>query len=112
MAAGPAHRQYWVYILASKPSGTLYIGVTHSIKRRIWEHKTGMISGFTKQYGVKTLVSFEAHRDVSGAIQREKEIKGWLRKRKIDLIQQENLLWRDLASDWYQLPMDSSLRSE
>ncbi len=112
MASSPAHRRYWVYILASRPNGTLYIGVTNSIKRRVWEHKTGMISGFTKQYGVKTLVYFETHRDVTEAIRREKEIKGWLRAKETELIRQENPLWQDLASDWYQLPMDSSLRSE
>jgi putative endonuclease len=112
MAASSAHRRYWVYILASKPSGTLYVGVTNSLKRRIWEHKNGLIPGFTKQYGIKTLVHFEAYRNVSDAIQREKELKGWLRARKIDLIRQENPLWQDLAVDWHQLPMDSSLRSE
>ncbi len=112
MAASPAHRRYWVYILASKPSGTLYIGVTNSLKRRIWEHKTGAIAGFTKQYSVKTLVYLESHRNVTDAIQREKALKGWLRARKVDLIRQENPLWQDLAADWYQLPMDSSLRSE
>jgi len=112
MAASPAHRSYWVYMLASKPGGTLYLGATNSLKRRIWEHKSGMISGFTKQYGVKTLVYFEEHRDVTAAIAREKELKGWLRARKAELIRQTNPLWQDLASDWYQLPMDSSLRSE
>jgi putative endonuclease len=112
MTASPAHRRYWVYILASKPSGTLYIGVTNSLKRRIWEHKSGVISGFTKQYGIKSLVYFEHYRSVADAIQREKELKGWLRARKVALVRQENPLWQDLAADWYQLPMDSSLRSE
>jgi putative endonuclease len=112
MASGFKTHRYWVYILASKPNGTLYIGVTNSLQRRIWEHKNGMISGFTKQYGLKTLVYFEEFRDVTRAIAREKELKGWLRTRKIELIRQDNPLWHDLAADWYQLPMDSSLRSE
>ena len=112
MAASSPHHQYWVYILASKPNGTLYIGVTNSLQRRLWEHKNGMIPGFTKQYGVKTLVYFEAHRDINDAIQREKELKGWLRAKKTELIRQKNPLWRDLAADWNQPLMDSSLRSE
>jgi putative endonuclease len=112
MAASPHHHRYWVYILANKPNGTLYIGVTNSIERRVWEHKNGMIPGFTKQYGVKTLVYFEAQRDINDAIQREKEPKGWLRAKKTGLIRLNNPLWRDLAEDWNQLLMDSSLRSE
>jgi putative endonuclease len=112
MAASSTHHRYWVYILASKPSGTLYIGVTNSLKRRIWEHKNGLVAGFTKQYGIKTLVYFETYRNVADAIGREKELKGWLRVRKVDLIRKENPLWQDLAADWYQLPMDSSLRSK
>jgi putative endonuclease len=106
------HLSYWVYILASKPHGTLYIGVTNSLERRTWQHKTAMIEGFTKRYGVKRLVHFEEFRDVSNAIAREKQIKGWLRPKKVALIQKENPLGKDLAEEWYHVPVDSSLRSE
>ncbi|MSU66926.1 MAG: GIY-YIG nuclease family protein [Opitutus sp.] len=106
------YRAYWVYILASKPHGTLYIGVTNSLERRVWQHKSKTIAGFTKQYGVGRLVYFEEFRDVSNAIAREKQLKGWLRVRKIELIQRENPLWKDLAENWYHPQLDSSLRSE
>ena len=104
----PIHRSYWVYILASKPHGTLYIGVTNSLERRMWQHKSGEIEGFTKQYGVNRLVYFEEFRDVSNAIARESALKGLLRAKKIALIQQENPLWRDLAEEWSQPQLDSS----
>jgi len=112
MPATKRRHRYWVYIVASKPNGTIYTGVTNSLQRRIWEHKRGLIPGFTKQYGVKTLVYFEEHRDINQAIAREKELKSWLRIRKTALIREQNPLWQDLAADWYQVPMDSSLRSE
>jgi len=96
-----AHRhRYWVYILANTPSGTLYVGVTSSLRRRVWEHKTGAYPGFTKQYDLKLLVHFEEFRDVRAAINREKEIKGWVRKRKIALFRETNPFWQDLAADW------------
>jgi putative endonuclease len=112
MTACTAHRSYWVYVLTNKPNGTLYVGVTNAIERRIWEHKTGAIAGFTKQYGLKRLVYFEEHRDIRKAIGREKEIKGWLRVKKTALIRQDNPLWKDLAENWNHVQMDSSLRSE
>jgi len=105
-------RAFWVYILASKPHGTLYIGVTNSLERRVWQHKTKSMEGFSKRYGVTRLVSFEEFRDVSNAISREKELKGWLRAKKIALIENTNPLWQDLAEGWYHLQLDSSLRSE
>ena len=74
----------------------------------MWEHKSGLIPGFTKQYGLKSLVCFEEHRDINQAIAREKELKGWLRIRKTALIREQNPLWSDLAADWYNTPMDSS----
>jgi putative endonuclease len=77
---------YWVYILASKPGGTLYTGVTNNLVRRAFEHRQGLVRGFTKRYGVKTLVYFEQHDTASVAIQREKNIKHWSREWKIDLI--------------------------
>ena len=111
MTAHSAHRRYWVYALTNKPNGTLYVGVTNSIERRMWEHKTGAVTGFTKQYGLKRLVYFEEYRDVTEAISREKEIKGWLRVKKAALIRKDNPLWRDLAEDWHHVQMDPSLRS-
>ncbi|MEH2474028.1 putative endonuclease [Nitrobacteraceae bacterium AZCC 2161] len=90
---------YWVYILASKPGGTLYVGVTNNLVRRVFEHREGQVAGFTKKYGVKRLVYFEAHDTVIAAIQREKNIKHWSREWKIDLIVSINPEWRDLYDD-------------
>jgi putative endonuclease len=108
----PAHKSYWVYILTNKPHGTLYIGVTNSLERRIWQHKTKAFEGFTKRYGLNRLVYFEEFRDVTDAIAREKEVKGWLRRKKLDLIHKGNPLWRDLSQEWFGAQVDSSLRSE
>ena len=91
---------YWVYIVTNHPHGTLYIGVTNDPRRRIWEHRTGALPGFTRQYGLKRLVFLEEHREISAAIAREKQFKGWLRRKKIDLIQAANPLWRDLSEGW------------
>ena len=85
-----------VYILASKPNGTLYTGVTVDLVKRIWEHKNSAVAGFTSKYGVHTLVYYELHGDMAHAIQREKQIKRWRRKWKIELIQSENPRWKDL----------------
>ena len=85
-----------VYILASKRNGTLYVGVTSEPIRRVWEHKSGEIEGFTKQYGVKLLVYLEVHATMSEAILREKQIKKWRRAWKIALIQRDNPKWHDL----------------
>lgn len=87
---------YFVYILASKRNGTLYTGVTNDLSRRIWEHRNGYVSGFTKKYGVRTLVWFEHHTDINAAISREKRIKRWRRNWKLDLIENENANWADL----------------
>ena len=81
------HRTYWVYILANQPHGTLYIGVTNSLRRRVWEHRSGSIQGFTRRYGLKTLVFFEEYRDITNAITRETTLKGWRRSRKVELIE-------------------------
>jgi len=93
--------QYYVYILTNKHNGTLYIGMTNSLERRILEHKEGTIKGFTKKYGLKTLVYFERHQNVNDAINREKRLKKWKRQWKIDLIEKDNPHWSDLANDWY-----------
>ena len=87
---------YWVYILASKPGGTLYVGVTNNLVRRVYEHREGLAEGFTRRYGIKTLVYFEAHETIAAALQREKNIKHWSREWKIDLIVAGNPDWRDL----------------
>jgi putative endonuclease len=88
-------------MLASRPHGTLYIGVTNSLQRRVWQHRTGKVDGFTRRYAVNLLVYFEEFRDIGNAIARETQLKGWLREKKIALIRKENPLWHDLASDWY-----------
>jgi putative endonuclease len=89
-------RSYWVYILASRPRGTLYVGMTNDLVRRIYEHREGLAEGFTKEHGVKMLVYYEQHATAISAIQREKNIKHWSRKWKIDLIRSMNPGWRDL----------------
>ena len=90
-------KTYYVYILASKRNGTLYIGVTNDLKRRIYEHKNNLIKGFTEKYNIHNLVYYEETNDVSVAIKREKQIKSWSRKKKISLIEKENPVWRDIA---------------
>lgn len=103
-------RQYYVYIMSNK-SRTLYTGVTNNLERRVYEHKQRLTPGFTSKYNITSLVYFEVTQDVHSAIVREKQIKGWLRARKISLIETANPEWQDLSSEWY-LDRDSSLRSE
>ena len=90
-------KTYYVYILASKRNGTLYIGVTNDLVRRIWEHKQGMVPGFTGKYGVKLLVYYEIFNDINAAIAREKRLKKYKREWKMNLIQRHNVEWRDLS---------------
>lgn len=85
-----------IYFLASQRNGTLYIGVTSNLVKRIWEHKEGVVEGFTKDHGCHILVYFEQHMEMSAAIQREKQMKKWNRAWKIALIEKENPGWRDL----------------
>jgi putative endonuclease len=87
---------YYVYILASRRNGTLYIGVTNDLIRRVWEHREGMIDGFTKKYGVKMLVHFECFEEIDSAIDREKRLKQWNRNWKLELIEERNPEWLDL----------------
>jgi putative endonuclease len=94
-----SERTYWVYILASSRNGTLYVGVTNNLSRRVWEHREGTADGFTKRYDVKRLVYYEAYPDIRNAIQREKNIKKWPRHRKLALIEAENREWRDLYEE-------------
>jgi putative endonuclease len=88
---------YYVYILASRRHGTLYIGVTNSLQKRLTEHRNGDGSSFVKAYGVHRLVYVEAYERPDEAIAREKQLKRWKRDRKIELIERENLEWRDLS---------------
>ena len=90
---------YCVYILASGPGGTLCVGVTNDLVRRVYEHREGLADGFTKRYSVKTLVYFESHETIAAALQREKNIKHWSREWKIDLIVAGNPTWRDLYEE-------------
>ena len=86
----------WVYIVTNRPNGTLYVGVTSDLARRIWEHRDGVIEGFTKRYGLKQLVYVERHEDIRAAIQREKSLKHWSRAWKVQLILATNPAWNDL----------------
>ncbi|HEY1707148.1 MAG TPA: GIY-YIG nuclease family protein [Rhizomicrobium sp.] len=90
---------YSVYILASKAYGTLYVGVTNDLIRRVGDHKVGAILGFTKRYGVNRLVYYEYHFDIAAAISREKQLKRWRREWKISLIEEENPGWVDLYTN-------------
>jgi len=93
-------KEYYVYILASKRNGTLYIGVTNDLERRILEHKQKIRKGFTEKYNVDKLVYYEDTDDIGEAILREKQLKKWERKWKINLIEKENPTWRDLSEDF------------
>lgn len=87
---------YFVYLLASKRNGTLYLGVTNDLVRRVFEHKEKAVAGFSARYGANRLVWFEVHDDITAAIQREKEIKKWKRAWKLALIEKDNSDWADL----------------
>ncbi len=89
-------RRYYVYILASKPNGTLYIGVTNNLARRVWQHKQGRVEGFTKRYGIHRLVYCETWARPRDAIQREKRLKKWNRAWKIQLVESVIPEWKDL----------------
>ncbi len=91
-------KQYYVYILSSK-NKTLYIGFTDILSRRIYEHKLGLIDGFTKKYNVNRLVYYEAHPSLSKAVRREKQLKNWHRQWKINLIESANKDWKDLYTE-------------
>lgn len=92
-------KNYFVYILANKKDGTIYIGVTNNLEKRVYEHKRGVIEGFTKKYGIHNLVYLEETNDVNAALQREKQLKKWNRKWKIQLIEKENPEWRDIYDE-------------
>ena len=88
--------QYYIYILASKRNGTLYIGVTSDLTKRVYEHKNNLIDGFTKKYNVHKLVYYESTNDIESSIRREKQLKKWKRSWKIELIEKDNAEWKDL----------------
>jgi putative endonuclease len=92
-------RQFYVYILASRPGGAIYVGVTNDLVRGVSEHKTGLVPGFTKRYGIDQLVYFEVYDTAYQAIQREKNIKHWPRVYKTRLIGKDNDTWRDLYDE-------------
>ncbi len=89
-------KEYYIYILASKKNGTLYIGVTSNLARRVWQHKNEVASGFTSEYKIHNLVYFEQYKDINDAIRREKYLKGKSRKYKLELIEKDNSNWLDL----------------
>lgn len=94
-----ADKQPCVYILASKRNGTLYVGVTSDLARRVSDHRSGAVAGFTRDYGVRTLVFAEFHETMEGAILREKRIKKWRRAWKLKLIERHNPQWRDVSDE-------------
>lgn len=102
--------EYYVYIMTNR-SKTLYTGVTNDIMRRVYEHKQKLVEGFTKRYNITKLVYCETTDGVWSAIKREKQIKGWLRSRKVALIESTNPQWEDLSRDWYDPGPEPSLRS-
>lgn len=92
---------YYVYIMTNRRNGTLYTGVTGDLRTRVWQHKNKALPGFSAQYGLHQLVYFEGYRDISDAIDREKQIKAGSRAKKLTLIERENPNWKDLAAEWF-----------
>ncbi len=97
----PIAKQYYAYIMTNR-SGTLYIGVTNDLVRRVYQHKTKQIEGFTKRYHLTKLVYYEVGEDVREAIAREKQLKGWRRSKKLALINSSNPKWNDLSDGWFE----------
>jgi len=94
------NKEYYVYIMTNK-SRTLYTGVTNNLMRRVYEHKNKLVAGFTSKYNIQFLVYYEAGSDINVAIAREKQIKGWLRAKKLALIESMNPQWKDLSEEWF-----------
>jgi putative endonuclease len=97
-------REYYVYMMTNA-TGMLYTGVTNDLERRVYEHKNKLVKGFTSKYNLNKLVFFESTDDITAAIAREKQIKGWLRKKKVALIDAMNPKWKDLSEEWYGPPV-------
>ena len=93
-------KHYYVYIMTNH-SRTLYVGMTNDLRRRVWQHKQKLIDGFTRRYNITRLIYYEETPNVRAAIAREKQIKGWLRKKKIALVESVNPGWKDLSEEWY-----------
>ena len=91
---------YWVYLMTNR-SGTLYIGMTNNLERRVWEHRNGVVEGFTSKYRIGRLVLAEPFSEVRDAIAREKQLKKWSREKKLALIRGSNPDWQDLADEWF-----------
>jgi putative endonuclease len=106
------NKQYYVYIMTNY-AHTLYTGVTNDLERRVYEHKMKLVPGFTSRYGLTSLVYYEVTGDVESAIIREKQIKGWLRSKKVALVESVNPEWKDLSADWLDCHSEGahSLRS-
>ena len=100
-------KEYYVYIMTNK-SRTLYTGVTNNLMRRVYEHKNKLVEGFTKKYNIQFLVYYESTSSVHEALEREKQIKGWLRAKKIALIDSMNPQWKDLSTEWFVEPEKAS----
>ena len=94
-------KEYYVYIMTNK-SRTLYTGVTNDLMRRVSEHKNKLVQGFTSKYNIQYLVDYESTSSIHAALQREKQIKGWLRAKKISLIHSINPDWKDLSEEWFK----------
>ena len=92
--------QYYVYILTNTNNRVMYIGVTNNLQRRLYEHKNQLVAGFTKKYNIHKLVYFEITTDILSAIEREKQLKGWKRDRKNELVESMNPKWEDLSEKW------------
>ena len=92
---------YYIYILTNKTNRDLYIGVTNNLPRRLYEHQNKLIDGFTKRYNLNKLVYFEEYSEIEMAIAREKQLKGWVRRKKNDLIESVNPSWNDLGADFF-----------
>ena len=93
------NKSYYVYIMANEPRGVLYIGMSSDLPKRAWQHRDGVLEGFTKKYGVNRLVYFECHNDAAFAARRERAMKRWRRDWKIKLVETNNPTWRDLFAD-------------
>ena len=104
-------KQYYVYIMANV-ARTLYVGGTNNLERRVYEHKMKLIPGFTSRYDLTTLVYYESTVDINAALLREKQIKGWLRKKKITLIESVNPKWNDLSKEWTDCHSEGVITTE